>query len=107
MSRVGTYTTDHPHARIGLLGTALALLLPLALLFGAADASAAVLVGDATIATAKDTDGAGAAEAFKTVAAASGSVDTLNVYLDASSKSTKVVIGLYADSAGHPGTMLA
>src|SRR4051794_20876586 len=66
-----------------------------------------VLAGDATVEPVVDTDSSGLAEAFKTTAATGGSVEELNVYLDVKSTATKVVIGLYSDNAGHPGTLLA
>jgi Galactose oxidase-like, Early set domain/Bacterial Ig domain len=93
--------------RLGaLVATVVLLLCWLALSTSTAAASAAVLVGDATTAPSTDTDGSGLAEAFKTTASASGSADALNVFLDGSSKATRVVVGLYADKGGHPGALL-
>jgi hypothetical protein len=87
----------------------LAALLALALWALAGDVGQAygdVLVGDSTLAPARDTDPAGSAEAFRATAATSGTLDTLNVYLDASSNATSVRIGLYTDAGGHPGALV-
>ncbi len=70
-------------------------------------ASAAQLVGDSTISSVADTDGAGLAEAFLSTASTAGSLGELHVYLDGTSRATKVTIGVYSDNAGHPGTLLA
>jgi galactose oxidase-like protein/Big-like domain-containing protein/Kelch motif protein len=69
-------------------------------------AAAGIIVGDATIEPSTDTDPVGMAEAFQMTASGSGSVTTLNVYVDASSTAATLVAGLYADSGGHPGTLL-
>jgi len=75
---------------------------------GSQDSGAAsvLLLGSQTIDTGADGNPAGAAEAFKTTAAASGTVATLSVYVDAGSTATSLVAGLYADAAGKPGAML-
>jgi hypothetical protein len=66
-----------------------------------------VLVGDATIAPSTDTDAAGSAEAFQATAPAPGTMTVLNVYVDSSSSAKTLVAGLYSDSGGHAGTLLA
>ncbi|HEV2238427.1 MAG TPA: hypothetical protein VGR57_17345, partial [Ktedonobacterales bacterium] len=68
--------------------------------------AATVYVGTATVLPATDSDPDGLAEAFQTSATASGTVDSLTVYVDASSNTSQLVAGLYADSAGHPGMLL-
>jgi hypothetical protein len=47
------------------------------------------------------------AEAFKSVAAAAGTLSTLKVFVDPASTATKLSAGIYADNGGHPGTLLA
>ena len=55
-----------------------------------------------------DFNSAGLAEAFRFVATASGTGTVVNVYLDASSQATQVIVGLYGDNgAGAPGNLLA
>jgi hypothetical protein len=66
-----------------------------------------VLLGNAATEAKIDTNAPGQAEAFKTTAAAAGSVTRLRVFLDAGSTAGSVVIGLYSNAAGHPGTLLA
>ncbi len=66
-----------------------------------------VLVGNGTTEVKVDTNPAGKAEAFKAVAATTGSVSALRIFLDATSAAPNVVIGLYNNSAtNHPGTLL-
>ncbi|NBU89588.1 MAG: hypothetical protein EBS16_10350, partial [Betaproteobacteria bacterium] len=66
-----------------------------------------VLVGQSTIQSNIDTNPAGMAEAFVYKAQSTGTVDTLNVYLDGTSAATTVVAGLYSDANGVPGKLLA
>ncbi|MGC1387190.1 MAG: family 16 glycosylhydrolase, partial [Steroidobacteraceae bacterium] len=54
-----------------------------------------------------DTDSLGQAEAFQVTGAACGVVNSLNLYVDASSTAGMIVVGLYADKAGNPGSLLA
>ena len=65
-----------------------------------------LLVGDKTIEPAMDSDAAGEAEALQYTASASGTVSTLNVYIDVGSAAGTVQLGLYADNAGNPGALL-
>jgi outer membrane protein assembly factor BamB len=69
--------------------------------------STQVALGDTTIEGQKDFTLAGNAEAFQVTGAVTGSVGTLNVYVDTGSAATKIVAGLYADAGGHPGALLA
>src|SRR6187549_1556244 len=62
-----------------------------------------VLVGDQQVETQTDENSAGMAEAFRFTAIAGGAVDSLNVYLDASSAATQVVVGLYDANNSNPG----
>ncbi|HME68602.1 MAG TPA: PQQ-binding-like beta-propeller repeat protein [Myxococcota bacterium] len=66
-----------------------------------------VILGDQAIESQVDGDPTGVAEAFQTTVTASGAVTALHIYLDASSTATKLVAGLYADSAGHPGALIS
>jgi hypothetical protein len=50
---------------------------------------------------------AGIAEAFKTSASASGTVQYLHVFLDSSNSANAATLGLYSDNGGTPGTRLA
>ena len=50
---------------------------------------------------------AGVAEAFRTTAAASGQLSSLNVYVSGSSTAGSIIGGLYTDAGGTPGTLLA
>jgi len=89
-----------------LAGLALALLAVL-LLATAADAGAAtIVVGTSGVRPQADQNGAGAAEAFRTTASASGTVTSMTVYVNAGSAATKLTVGLYNDNNGHPGTLL-
>jgi hypothetical protein len=54
-----------------------------------------------------DTNSSGSAEAFQATATASGTVKVLSVYLDSSSTAATLVVGLYTDSGGHPGTLIS
>jgi outer membrane protein assembly factor BamB len=49
----------------------------------------------------------GRAEAFQVTAGAAGTLASLSVYVDTSTTASKLVVGLYSDAAGHPGTLLA
>jgi outer membrane protein assembly factor BamB len=79
----------------------LGVLLPAPGAFGAT-----TLLGNQTVQSKKDSDTAGRAEAFRTVATASGTLTQLTVYLDASSSATKLTAGVYGDSNGRPGALL-
>jgi hypothetical protein len=64
-------------------------------------------VGDKTIEAALDDSSAGTAEAFSYVASTTGSATHLSIYLDSHSVASRVILGLYSDSAGHPNMLLA
>jgi hypothetical protein len=63
----------------------------------------ASLAGTMAVQPATDSNAAGVAEAFSVTAAASGVSQTVNVYVDATSTASRVVVGVYADAAGSPG----
>ena len=65
------------------------------------------LLGVQTIAPNDDASSAGVAEAFRTTAAASGQLSSLNVYVSGSSTAGSIIGGLYSDAGGTPGTLLA
>lgn len=69
-------------------------------------AHATTLIGTATIATTLDSNPAGMAEAFKATAIAGGTATQMSAYLDASSSAGTVVLGVYTDSNGHPGSLV-
>jgi|HubBroStandDraft_6_1064221.scaffolds.fasta_scaffold458319_1 hypothetical protein len=72
----------------------------------AVQAAGPPLVGDQTIYSTVDSNTAGHAEAFRATASASGIVTSISVYVDASSRASNMVAGLYADNGGTPGSLL-
>jgi hypothetical protein len=48
----------------------------------------------------------GKAEAFRTIAQGSGTIDRLNLFLEDGTAAKRVVVGLYADENGRPGQLL-
>lgn len=66
-----------------------------------------LLIGNKTLEPKVDSNSQGVAEAFKTAALKNGSINALQIYLDASSLSKVLVAGIYSDNAGHPGVLLA
>ena len=96
--------TLSPRASVALLATTLAVCAA-AVLPGTA--SAAQLLGNATVGTGLDSNSSGLAEAFAATATASGTLEELNLYLDSSSRATKVTLGIYTDVSSHPRTLLA
>jgi YVTN family beta-propeller protein len=71
------------------------------------DGTTACLVGDPNVASNVDGLAAGQAEAFPYVATATGTVDHLAIYADASNQSNQVHLGLYTNTPGNqPGTAL-
>ncbi len=65
----------------------------------------AALFGDQTVGT-DDVSALGVATAFSTTASGCGNVGSLSVYLDSKSTATRLILGLYSDADGHPGTLL-
>src|ERR1700730_8728477 len=66
-----------------------------------------VLLGSQVVQSTVDTNSSGSAEAFQATATASGTVKVLSIYLDSSSTAATLVVGLYTDSGGHPGTLIS
>jgi outer membrane protein assembly factor BamB len=69
--------------------------------------SSVVLLGDQTLYTGLDQNSPGRAEAFRTIASASGTLGHMSVYIDASSTATSIDVGVYSDANGHPGSLLS
>jgi uncharacterized repeat protein (TIGR01451 family) len=65
------------------------------------------LLGQPLVQSQVDFDVAGSAEAFRTTAGASGTIGTLDLYLDPSSGASTVIVGVYGDANGQPGQRLA
>ena len=78
--------------------------------FGSNSSSAPVtspiLLGDQNVESNLDTHSSGHAEAFQTIAATTGSLDTLSLYVDATSTANQIALGLYADAGGQPSWLL-
>ncbi len=74
---------------------------------GAGAGAGVLLAGDQTVEARNDSDAAGRAEAFRTTAVASGTAQTITVYVDSSSAATKLTAGLYSNTSGRPGALLA
>ena len=66
-----------------------------------------VLLGTTTVQPVADSVSAGSAEAFAATAGASGSVSRISVYVDVGNTAPTMVVGIYSDDNGHPGSLLA
>jgi chitodextrinase len=64
------------------------------------------LFGNSQIGPKSDSNSAGQAEAFQTVASASGLLGSIATYVSSTSVATKLVVGIYANASGHPGALL-
>ena len=64
-------------------------------------------LGTKAIGSEVDVNQAGKAEAFRAVAPADGTIETLSVYVAKKTKAKALVAGVYADNDGHPGELLA
>ena len=74
---------------------------------GTGRAGAAVLLGNDSVASLQDHDAAGIAEAFSFTAGTSGRAQSISVYVDRGSSVSGLVVGLYTDNGGQPGSLLA
>jgi len=72
----------------------------------AAEPSAPIL-GSSDVQPWVDTNPAGTAEAFQYTATRSGPATAVHVYLDEQNEATQVIVGVYDDAEGQPGTLLA
>jgi hypothetical protein len=93
--------------RRALLLAALIAVFLFVLMAGTGLAAATILLGNSSVASLQDNDAAGLAEAFDFSASASGSAQSISVYVDSGSTASGLAVGLYADSSGHPGSLLA
>ena len=78
-----------------------------AALAGSATANAAVLIGDQNIESTLDSNSAGSAEAFPFSQATGGTASSISVYVDSQNTARTLTAGLYSNSSGHPGALLA
>jgi hypothetical protein len=69
--------------------------------------ASATLLGEKGLRPQTDINPAGIAEAFQSTGSATGTVGSISIYLDANTTGERVVVGLYADADGHPGSLLA
>jgi len=65
-------------------------------------------VGDDNIESARDSNSGGRAEAFQYTANASGTVNTISIFIDSGNNASRVVVGLYTNNGtiNSPGTLL-
>jgi hypothetical protein len=64
------------------------------------------LAGNNTVESNQDSNTAGKAEAFQYTATTSGTANGVQVYLNGTNQASQVVVGLYTDNNGKPGTLL-
>jgi hypothetical protein len=64
------------------------------------------VLGTQALSAGVDSNASNSAEAFQIVGTGCGNLASLSVYVDSGSTATRVVVGLYSDNAGHPGTLL-
>jgi hypothetical protein len=83
------------------------LFLLLFLLAAAPSSAQTQLLGSNVLQSGHDTNGAGQSEAFPFTATASGSLSSLSFYVDSSSTAKTLILGVYADNAGHVGALLS
>jgi len=74
--------------------------------FTIASATPVILIGSQVIQSGPDSDSSGQSEAFQALAAYSGVLNSLVVYLDNSTTAKTLFVGLYSDSGGRPATLL-
>jgi hypothetical protein len=69
--------------------------------------SSAVLFGDQAVEGRSDSDPAGLAQSFQYTAAASGAISDAQVYVDGASTAANLFVGVYSNSGGNPGSLIA
>jgi len=74
---------------------------------GAQTVTAPILAGAIDLQLNPDTSAAGTAEAFPFVAQQSGPAARIGAYVDVTNNAARIVLGLYSDAGGQPGTLLA
>ncbi len=72
-----------------------------------ASASADPVLGNTAVEHGRDYNGDGIAEAFPFTSSSGGYTDQASVYVGGDSAATGLVVGLYADNGGAPGTLIA
>ena len=69
-------------------------------------ATQAVLLGDQSSAPSADSNSAGVAQAFAYQATASGTTSDIELYVNSGTTASKLLLGIYADANGKPGSLL-
>ena len=69
--------------------------------------SVAVLFGEQTVEPGHGEDFAGRAEAFPFTNSSTGSASSITVYLGYQNRAKALIAGIYADTKGHPGALVA
>jgi hypothetical protein len=64
------------------------------------------LLGEETIFGHTDFNPAGTAEAFQVMASAAGTLTAAHLYVDETSTATSIMLAIYSDAGGHPGSRL-
>jgi hypothetical protein len=64
------------------------------------------LIGDSNVQSSPDSNAAGTAEAFRATARASGTTTKMSAYVATGNTAGTMVVGIYSDANGHPGTLL-
>ncbi len=72
-----------------------------------ASTSGSVLVGSQQVQSYADSNPAGMAQAFSYTASASGTTTYIELYVNTGTTATKAVLGVYSNSGGKPGSLLA
>ena len=73
---------------------------------GTPAAGPTVLVGSNAMGDTQDYVVPGTANAFQVTAAGAGTLNTVAIYLDRTNTATTIVLGMYSDNGGQPGTLL-
>ena len=68
--------------------------------------STSMLLGDQSLANYADNNPAGTAQAFSYTPTASGTTTDIELYVNSGATATKLIVGLYSDASGTPGTLL-
>ena len=68
--------------------------------------STSMLFGNQSLANYADNNPAGSAQAFSYAATASGTTTDIELYVNSGATATKLIVGLYSDASGTPGTLL-
>ena len=72
-----------------------------------ASTTSAALLGDEAVESNRDSLSGGQAEAFPFPARASGVAGAVHVYIDSANTATTLLVGLYSNAGGHPGSLLS